>query len=547
MNGLPNTLKGLGRARLAAMGAVGLALIAFFTALVLRASSPDMALLFGDITVEDSAQIVAKLEAMDVPFRLEGDGTSILVPRDRVLRLRMALAEAGLPMGGSIGYELFDRSSALGTTSFVQNINRLRALEGELARTIRSLDHVAAARVHLALPERELFARDRQEPTASIVVRMRGGTLSAGQVQAIQHLVAAAVEGLDPAKISLIDEHGRLLARSDGQGGEAVLAATLAEKNAAFEARLRQQIETLVASVVGPDNVRVQVAAELDFTRVTQNSEIFDPDGQVVRSVQSVEDSERNTETDAAETVSAANNLPDATAAPAGGRSSESTRSEETTNYEISRTTKTETQEAGRIKRISAAVLVNGSYRTGAEGTRAYQPRSAEEIATIEELVRSAIGYDAERGDQVRVANLRFTEPVLDAGESAPEGFLGLDKADYLRLSESLLLALVGLLVALLVLRPLLARLVPAPEHAGALPAPAGGLPMSGTPALAGPGMAQAALPAPSAPHQIETMLDISQIEGQVKEASVKKVGEIVNRYPEEAISIMRSWLYEPN
>lgn len=370
VNEFLSTLKDIGAARLAAMGVVGLALIAFFAALVLRASSPDMALLFGDIAVEDWARIVAKLETMDVPFKLQGDGTSILVPRDRVLRLHMALAEAGLPMGGSIGYELFDQSRAFGTTSFMQNINRLCALEGELARTIRALDHVAAARVHLALPEREIFARDRQEPTASMVVRMLGGTLSAGQVQAIQHFVASAVEGSDPAKISLIDEQERLLARSDRQGGEAVPAATLEEKNAAFKARLRRQIEDLVASVVGPDNVRVQVAAEIDFTRVTQNSEIFDPDGQVVRSVQSVEDAERNTETDAVETVSAANNLPDAAVEAPSERSRESTRTEETTNYEISRTTKIETQEAGRIKRISAAVLVNGSYSTGADGAR---------------------------------------------------------------------------------------------------------------------------------------------------------------------------------
>src|SRR3954464_6776727 len=241
------------------MAAVTVALVGFFAVLTLRVTAPQMTPLFTDLSFEDSAAIVKDLERQGIAYDIKNDGAIVLVPKDRVPRLRMKLAEAGLPKGGGVGYEIFDRSDALGATSFVQNVNHLRALEGELARTIRALDRVQAARVHLVLPERQLFSRERAEATASIVLRVRG-MLEPQQVRAIRHLVASAVNGLKPERVSIVDESGRLLA--DGADDRENGGGNADERRIAFERRLRDQVEEIVTSVVGPGRARVQLAAE---------------------------------------------------------------------------------------------------------------------------------------------------------------------------------------------------------------------------------------------------------------------------------------------
>jgi flagellar M-ring protein FliF len=237
------------------MGAVTIALVGFFAFLILRVTAPRMTPLFTDLAFEDSAAVVKELERQAVPYELRNEGGIVLVPKDKVARLRMALAESGLPKGAGIGYEIFDKSEALGTTSFVQNINNLRALEGELARTIRSLDRVQAARVHLVMPERPLFSRDKVEPSASIVLKVRGA-LEAQQVRAVRHLVASAVNGLKPQRVSIVDESGRLLA--DGAASEEGGELSADERRAAFEKRLREQVEAIVSSIVGSGRARVE-------------------------------------------------------------------------------------------------------------------------------------------------------------------------------------------------------------------------------------------------------------------------------------------------
>src|ERR1700750_181644 len=202
---------------MAAMAAVTLALIGFFSFLMIQMTAPQMVPLFTDLSVEDSASIIKDLERQAITYQLKNDGAIIMVPKDKVARLRMKLAESGLPKGGGVGYEIFDKSDALGTTRFVQHINHLRALEGELARTIRAIDRIQAARVHLVLPERPLFSRETPDPSASIVVRVRGA-LEPQQIRAIRHLVASAVSGLKPQRVSIVDEAGQLLA--DGEAGD---------------------------------------------------------------------------------------------------------------------------------------------------------------------------------------------------------------------------------------------------------------------------------------------------------------------------------------
>ena len=251
---------------MAAMAAVTLALVAFFSFVMIQMTTPQMVPLFTDLSVEDSASIIKDLERQAITYQRKNDGTIIMVPKDKVARLRMKLAKSGLPKGGGVGYEIFDKSDALGATTFVQNINHLRALEGELARTIRSIERVQAARVHLVLPERRLFSREKVEASASIVLKVRGA-LEPQQVRAVRHLVATAVNGLRPERVSVIDENGKLLA-DEAAPDNSLSGVSSDERKLAYENRLRSEVEAIVSSVVGPGHARIQINADFDVLKL---------------------------------------------------------------------------------------------------------------------------------------------------------------------------------------------------------------------------------------------------------------------------------------
>jgi len=538
VQGLLDFLKSLGAARLAAMCAVTVALVGFFGFLIVRVTAPQMTPLFTDLSIEDSSAIVTELERQGITYELRDDGAIILAPKDRVPRLRMSLAESGLPKGGGVGYEIFDKSDALGATSFVQNINHLRALEGELARTISSLDRVQAARVHLVLPERPLFAREAPEASASIVLKVRG-KLEPQQVNAIRHLTASAVAGLKPERVSIVDETGRLLA--DGARGDDDSVATADERRVAYEQRLRDQVENIVSSVVGPGHARVQLTADFDMSKVTQTSEKFDPDGRVLRSSQTREETSDSAEAKQGQ-VTVANALPNAPPpeAPAGTRD-QSKKTEEVVNYEISRSTRTEVAEGGRLSRVSVAVLVDGNYTKNAQGETVYQPRDKDEIDHIAALVRSAIGFDQKRGDQVEVVNLRFADTTSTALPE-PTGLMALlqfSKDDIMHWAEELVMLLLGVVVLMMVVRPLVNRIITPDQgaRAGAAAALAG----ANAQAIAADSVEEIkAMPSATA-----KMIDVAQVQGQVHAQSVQKVGELADKNPTEAVSIIRSWLHE--
>ena len=547
MQNLLEFAKTIGAPRIAAMGAVTLALVGFFTFLILRVTAPEMMPLFTDLTLDDSAAIVKQLDREGVAYELRANGNMILVPKDRVARLRMELAQSGLPKGGSIGYEIFDKSDALGTTSFVQNINAVRALEGELERTIRTLDSVQDARVHLVIPERPLFSRDKVEPSASIVLRVRG-SLEPGQVRAIRHLVATAVNGLRPQRISVVDETGSLLA--DGADDDPTGSTAIDERQIALQNRLRKQVEGIVDSVVGPGHARVQVNTDFDFSRITETSDKYDPDGRVVRSSQTREESSATSQGNNEVTVG--NQIPQGqqTQAQQGGNPQprdESKKTDEIVNYEISKTTKTEVTEPGRVKRISVAVVVDGSYSKNDKGDVVYTPRSKEEIDQIAALVRSAIGFDQKRGDQVEVANLRFAEPSAQPITS-PTGWLSalqFSKDDIMRAIEMVVMGLLGFAVLLLVVRPLVRRILAPME--GAMPAllPSAAPNQIAAIEAAGMGAAGTAPTFSAEPSETSKMIDLAQVQGQVHAQSVQKVGEIADKNPRETVSIIRQWLHE--
>lgn len=517
------------------MGAVAAILIGVFAFIIFRVTAPQMTTLYTDLTLEDSGAIVSQLETLAIPFEIKRQGATILVPKERVARLRMQLAEDGLPTGGSIGYEIFDRSDTLGATSFVQNINHLRALEGELARTISAIDRINTARVHLVIPERQLFQRDQRPPSASIVVNVRG-SLGQGEIRAVQHLVATAVEGLSPERVSVVDETGRLLASGADTVEDGVIGAGLQERVVAVETRLRDQIEEILNSVVGPGRSRVRVAAQVDFNRTTETTETFDPDGQVVRSTQTKE--EAASTADNINQVTVGNQLPNADANDGpGGPVEQSSLTEEIVNYEISRSTRTEVVEAGRVQRLSVAVLVDGTYAPNADGEVVYTPRSQETLDRIAVLVRSAVGFDEARGDVVEVVNLQFAmapqgDLLADSG-----GLFEFTQDDILRFAELGVLLLISLLLLLFVVRPLLRRIVTPEEKQ----------PQELVIGPDGMLVAETEVPADDEEDEdfrIEWLEDAKQ-QGAMQASSIAKVGDMIADYPTEAITIVRGWLDE--
>jgi flagellar M-ring protein FliF len=538
VNAIIQSLRNLGPIRLAVIGGIGVALIAFVIFLLLRLGTPEMAVLYADLDAGDASKITARLDQLGVPYRLRNDGAEILVPTDSVPKTRITLAGEGLPSGGSLGYEIFDKSQGLATSSFVQSINQVRALEGELSRTLKGIDGVRDARVHLVLPQRELFSRDRPEATASIMLRMNGPKrLERPEVTAVQHLVAAAVPGLKPERISIVDEHGTLLARGSDPNSPSVLLANAEEQRLAYESRMARNIEALLERSLGYGTVRAEVTADMDYSRSTENQEIFNPDQQVLRSTQTVNESSEQNESDNNPSVTVANNLPAGAGQAVAPQSnnSKSQRSEETNNFEISRVVKNSTREPGGVNRVSVAVLVDGSYKP--DGT--YVPRTQKEVEQIESLVKSAVGFNGQRGDQVEVQNMRFERPE----EPKPELPFGMERKELIKIAEILVLGIVGALVLLLVVRPLISRLFEvSPETAAA-----GTAGLLGGPGAAGllTGPAGTDLELAEGDESLDEMIDLNRIEGRVKASSLRKIGEIVEKHPEDVVNIIRAWMYQ--
>lgn len=543
MNGLLETLKQLGPARIAIMGSVLVGLLMFFVFISLRVSAPELKLLYDNLSTPDSAAIAAKLEEAQIPYDVSTDGARIQVPEEDVGRARMLLAKDGLPNGGSMGYEIFDQQSGFGTTNFVQNINQVRALEGELARTIGTIDGVRSARVHLVLPQRELFSRENRPATASVFLSQKpGAELSKEQVLSIQSLVASAVPNLKAASVAVIDSNGNLLARG-GDDEEGLLSMKAEEMRRAYERRTTQAVEDIIGRVVGYGHVRANITAEMNFDRINTAEELFDPNQQVVRSTQTTEENSLEREPPTGD-PSVQNNLPGI----AGDLfvdqkpSVESNRVEEVTNFEISKTIRNTTREVGEVKRLSVAVLVDGIYTSDAEGNKTYAPRSQQDLDQISALVRSAIGYNEGRGDTVEVVNMQFADINATDGEIVDDKLFGFDRSDLLDAVEIITVAIMIILVILLVLQPMVGRLMATegPNLDEGLETDLlSGRPMN--PALAGPNPDE--FTPPEVGEEEDSMISMQKVDGKLKASSVKKVEDIVDQYPAETVSVIRSWM----
>jgi len=535
MNALLAGLKTLGPVRLAALGVVGVGMLALFSLLALSRGSGPMGLLYGDLSLSQAAQITDQLGAQHIPYRLAAGGQAIYIPDEDVPRARLMLASKGLPSDGTVGFEIFDHLNSLTTSQFVETIDETRALEGELERTIAAIDGVRAVRVNLVLPHRAPFEADEEPARASVLLTMQGAAgLDREGVQAILNLVAAAVPGLKPENIAIVDSRGELLSQAGAPVGDIGAAHTAEAMQEAVAVRLSHAVETMLDESLGPGEARADASVVMDFDQIHQTTEQYDPNGQVARSEQTIQSSDTNATQP--QTVTVQNNLPHAAAASGPPTGSVQKRQEDTTNYEISRTVRTLVHDQPDISRISIAVMVDWKQVLGPKGKPVLEPRSPAELAAIEALVKSAIGFDAKRGDTVEVESLRFADEGEEAA-TAPSSLLGLrlDRADVMQLAQTLLIGVIAVLGLLLVLRPMVFRLsalgAEAPAPALAPPAPTAG------PAEGGAAAALAGL------LEDERMIDVANIEGQLRISSSRRVAELVEKHPEETLSIVRGWM----
>lgn len=506
----------------------------FFAFFVYKFSFKSMVLLYSDLDLSDSNRIVQELENQRVSYELISGGTGIKVPEDQVLRLRVSMAQEGLPGKGSlVGYEIFDKEESLGSTSFLQNVKMLRALEGELIRTIESLDAVLKARVHLVIPKKELFSKERQDPRASVVLKMKGNRkLSKQQVDSVSNLVASSVPELELSNITIIDTNGKSLKLALQEDDMGYSAASNDERKIAAESKLKRTIEDLLERTLGHGKVIAQVNLDMNFDREVTNSEIFDPDSAVVRSEQNIEERERSPAGgEDGMDASVANNIPGGGLEDgASGNFSTIERIDDTHNYEISKTVTSKIKDSGAIEKLSVAVLVDGVYKKDENGVNQYQSREESELEKIENIVKVAVGYNEDREDQVKVINMPFVNDVSEMDEE--------DLSDWFReelpnIVQTIVIAAVTLLVFVVVIRPIAMRAFDMRNSESDLEQELQGN-LTKTQKDAAEEEAQ------------DVMLNISKsMPKPATSNNTKKINDSAEQYPQETLMLLRKWLNE--
>ena len=488
--------------------------------------------LYSELATEDAAAIVEKLKTAQVPYRIEGGGTMIQVPEERIPGLRLELASAGLPHGGSVGFEIFDRSK-IGATEFEQQVNLRRALEGELARSVMSIDGVKSARVHLVLPERRLFAAREESASASVVVKLENAhNFGRKEVAAVVHLVAAAVPTLSKDRVSVVSTEGVTLHRptSDTQGG-GDLADLNAEQARVMAGQLETEAQSQLERVLGPGNADVRVNLWLDNAAREKTEELYEPTKTALRSEHKVEEGVANGDAGVAGVPGAKTNLPDAAGEgpvaeekPAGGAGGGAVRSQ-TRNWEVQKVVQKTTTPAGDIRRLSVAVLLNGRY----SHKGVFAAIAPEEVKALEETVKRAVGFNQERGDTVTVQATKFAR--LDTDEvSGPVGFFtNKPWLPYAVGAAALVLVLATLVLVLRTKKP--------------LPAPANPALVDPLRVLAelnsGAERAEAAASLPAAERQ--RLLQEPEVAGEIREHAL----QMAAKDPASAAVVLKAWLSE--
>lgn len=563
----------MGPGKMLTMAGVVVGLIVFFVFISSRLASPNVSLLFANLEPSEAASVAGRLQGLGVVHELRDGNRSVYADSERVASLRLSLAEEGI--GGSIvGMELFDQQDSLGTTSFVQNINFIRAIEGELQRTLIEINGVRKARIHVNMPQRQLFKTSARQASASVLLTTGGAGLTPEQVLSIRALVATAVPGLDSNNITISDQRGSMLARG-GDTGKENLSSSMEEQRSAQEGKLRSNIEKTLEAIVGPGRVRAEVAIQMQMSRITTNAETYDPEGQVQEATQTKETQTQSTDGSNSSAVSVGQQLPDAGGGTAGGGAGSSgTTTDEVVNFLNSRTVTTEVKEPGDILRVSVGIVIDHKRvpDANADSGFAKQPWSQAELDQMTAMTRAVIGFDQTRGDEVTLSNMEFASMEQIDDGPIPFNLFGLNKTDIKSLIEVVVIGIVSILVLLLVIRPLVLRIaasipeasavaqaqletladqssdvvaIPSPDVHGITPE------LAAAAASGDDGAVQALtrLRAQSAGGaeqslSVDAKIDVAQVEGKVQDTALKKVGDIVTRHPEESASIVRQWLY---
>lgn len=533
MNGLRTLVAQLGPRRLMIMGGVALALLIGIGALAMRGSSPDMGYLYTDLDPSAAQSITGKLKAQSVPFRLSADGTAVMAPVDRLAELRMAMA--GDKLGGKIGYEVLDQEEPFGVSASRAKLNENRAIEGELAKSIESLEDVSKARVHIVMPEREMFTTDARKATAAVTLKTRG-RLPGKTVDAIRYLVSSSVPDLSPQSVSIVDQSGTLLARAGDPGS--AMTGEVEERETQMAQRMRTEIEKMIEPIVGAGKVRAEVSVALDRDQTREEAEVFDPDKQVIAHQVSVESNDQSSANQAAaDGATVSTQLPESNG-PINGAGQESQRSAKTetsedTTFQNSRTHKVSVRAPGKVNRLTVAVMID----SGAKGL------TAPESQRLTRLVENAVGFDAARGDSVVVEAMAFAKP----DEAEAEGGLpfGLTTDNILGLLKVLVIAgmlLVGLRMVLRKLRPAEPVVAAQPEL---LTADAERRLLA----------ERAADGDEEAMNQLGMMRDgdgvplldeeiaLAQVDGRIRLSAIKRIGDAIAANPAESASVVRQWM----
>ncbi|MAL97699.1 MAG: flagellar M-ring protein FliF [Alteromonadaceae bacterium] len=568
MQALLENLKALGQGRLIALGVTGVVLVLALFFGVSAVTAPTYATLYRDLTPSEASRMVSALEGAGFRVDVDSSGSILSVPQEDVARARMELAGQGLVGDGTSGWELFDESSGLGMNSFMQKINRLRALEGELARSIQTLDGVDAARVHLVLPEREAFSRDRPNPSASVIVRGQAGhQVTLRQAQSIRALVSSAVPEMSPGRVTVLTANGETVLAEEGTDSAEVSQQAL---RASIEDRIAANVTEILSARVGAGNARVKVSVDLTSERQVIRAQSFDPEQRVVRSTETREENRQNIDQKAGE-VGVNDDIPASLAQNGTGGSKDTTaRTDEVVNYEIGSTNTETVREPGDIERISVAVLVNGIYNVQDGGAVEYEERSPEELQRLNQLVQAAIGFNEGRGDSISVDSLRFMDYSMDVGEPMTTSFVQILKDNLMTILRAVFaLALVGAVLKFGVM-PMLSRLAPQAagnEAGGDLPALTAG---EDDDELAGEAGEAAALPAPgqqggarrsqpagaravsgtvlepitetAGPNDFVTFGAVS---GGVHRGWINTVTNLIESQPDDSLKVVKTWLAE--
>ena len=526
-------LQGFGPRRLAIMAGVTLLVLSVLGVASIYLNRPAYETLYVGLERSDVNQIGLVLGEAGIGFDVASDGTTVLVPAGKTAAARMLLAEKGLPTSANAGYELFDNVGSLGLTSFMQQVTRVRALEGEIARTIQSINGIRAARVHLVMSERASFRRDEQQPSASVVIRATDldAAKSAG---AIRYLVAAAVPGLGVEKVTVLDSSGTLLAAGDDPSNSSASRSLGVERN--VEMQIEDNIRRALAPYLGPDNFRASVKADVNTDMRQSEETIFDPESRVERSVQVVRSNENTNQQSSATPTSVDQNLPETQApATAGPQSSEqSERKEETTNYEMNSKRISTTSNGYTVTKLSIAVVVNQQRLATILGEGTTPEKVAERIADIQKVVASAAGLDEARGDRLNVSAVEFIDG-LDGSEVAMPGIMDKVGQHVGTMINASAFIVVVFLLAFFGLRPMVA----------AMQKPAA------TPALPGPSFdeVQRSLPNPengeasvtaSSGRAGATQLD--DLRQKLRPAPQERLARMVDLNEERTALILRKW-----